>query len=130
MSVKKKVGIIACLAFLFLYSTGEFFIGSEQRAREIAITMFNEFATKFKLPKDLFDGPAQRPKSIKGYSYAWTLKPHNNNFPPVQIFAFVYGGFNSDIGPTTEALLFFKAQCESDKAVLGKNSSMFKGFCT
>ncbi len=91
--------------------------------------MFNQFTNKLRLPKDIFDGPKLRGESKRGYNYEWTLKARGQDYPPVQIVAIVHGGFNSDIGPTTEALLFFQERCKQDK-INQKELSPFSGFCS
>lgn len=129
MRTKTIIGS-AIIGFLaYLYWSGTYFIGSESQAREEAINMFNGFTEKYKLPKELFDGPGKPQKGSGGYFYFWNLKPLDQNYPRVQIFASVHGAFNSGMSCDTDAIEFFKAQCERDKKASKKYSSPFRGFC-
>lgn len=129
MSLKAKIIIAFCIFFLILFLAGGWHFGSEQSARNQATAMFNQFTNKLRLPRDIFDGPKLRGESNRGYSYEWRLKANEQKYPPVQIVAIVHGSFNSDIGPTTEALLFFQERCRQDKINQKNNSSAFSGFC-
>ena len=91
--------------------------------------MFNSYIDERQLPRELFEGPGKPKKNSEGYLFYWTLKPFDKNYPPLQLIAGVSGGFNSDMIITTETLMFFKNECERDRAAGKRELSPFKGFC-